>query len=111
MHNEENGYCCFNCVSIPEPNCDAECSVAGYPYGGWYSGGVSCGDFEHYLPGPMCCCETLFTYCQDSCYSDGFENSIPFVDTGWNCAGWASSDCGGGFNSRDDGTCCCWTCN
>jgi len=105
--NAEKTWCCYKCV---EPNCNIECTNAGYPYGGWYSGGVSCGDFEHYLPGSQCCCETLYTFCVDSCYADGFVNSIPFVDTGWDCAGWARNDCPSSFQSRDDGTCCCWNC-
>ncbi len=108
--NDEKTWCCYKCVDIPEPNCDNECSSAGYQYGGTYTGGISCDDFQHYLSGPQCCCDTLYNYCQTSCYADGFVNSIPFVDTGWNCAGYVDTQCSGGFHSMDDGTCCCWNC-
>ncbi len=109
FYDYEKEWCCYKCIERVEPDCNIECSDVGYPYGGWYSGGVSCGDFEHYLSDSQCCCDTIYTFCESLCFARGYDDSIPFVETGWNCAAWASSYCGS-FSSMDDGTCCCWEC-
>ncbi len=102
-----DGCCMWTCME--DIDCDTACSNAGYDYGGYRSGGVSCDDFEHYLPDSQCCCGTIYTYCESRCYNLGYTYSIPFVDTGWDCYGYASQQCST-QTTMDDGTCCCWIC-
>jgi hypothetical protein len=46
-------YVCFNGECI---DCNEKCSDVGWPWGGYYSGGISCADFEHYIVAYQCCC-------------------------------------------------------